>query len=135
LWRINRLDKNDIYNKDSIYEKLKRKYLPGYEQIFSTDFSDLTFIIPVRIDSDDRKNNFDLVLSFLLKHFNSPIKIIEADKESKVVIKETSSLISLKFVEDNNPVFHKTKYLILMIREVETPYLAVWDTDIIIPPA
>ena len=44
------------------------------------DLKDVTFIIPIRIDSDDRKRNIDLVVSYLLTHFNT-----------NVIIKESSS--------------------------------------------
>jgi cell division GTPase FtsZ len=37
------------------------------------DFKDVTFIIPVRFDSEDRKRNFRITIAFLEKHFDTNI--------------------------------------------------------------
>lgn len=47
------------------------------------DLSNVTFIIPLRIDTDDRLRNIILVTSFLLNRFNCKVIIKESDEMSK----------------------------------------------------
>jgi len=37
------------------------------------------------------------------------------------------------FLEDYDFVFHRTKYINLMLAEVDTKYVAIWDSDVIVP--
>ncbi len=91
---------------------------------------DVTFLIPIRADSPERQENLYLVLTFIKQHFDTLIIVLEADKMEQV----HHPLIDQKlFVEDHDPVFHRTKYLNQMIRESSTPYLAIWDTDVLVP--
>lgn len=39
--------------------------------------------------------------------------------------------IHYEFIEDKDPVLYKTKYFNQMANSVNTPYLAIWDADII----
>ena len=48
------------------------------------DLQDVTFIIPVRIDSEDRLENLHVVTRYLVKHFHSHILVIEADDIPRV---------------------------------------------------
>ena len=47
------------------------------------DLNDVTFIVPLRIDTDDRLRNIILTTSFLLTHFECTIIIKESDSEKK----------------------------------------------------
>ena len=46
-----------------------------------TDLTDVTFIIPVKIDSDDRRRNLKITLSYLQRNFDTNIIVCESDKE------------------------------------------------------
>ena len=46
------------------------------------DFKDVTFIIPVRFDSDDRRRNFRITIGYLIKNFDTNIIVLESDNES-----------------------------------------------------
>ncbi len=94
-----------------------------------SDCSDVTFLIPARIDSTDRLENLKLVLEFVKKHFDTNIIVLEADKKEQI----HHPLIDRKiFIEDHDPVFHRTKYLNQMTRESSTLYIAIWDTDVLV---
>lgn len=94
-----------------------------------TNLKDVTFLIPVRIDSEERQKNLNMVLEFIKTNFDTTIVVLEADNEEQV----TSLLIDKKiFLEDYDFVFHRTKFLNQMTRMCKTPYIAVWDTDVII---
>lgn len=100
-------------------------------KIIKYNLKDTTFIIPVRIDSKERLQNFFSVVKFLELNFTTNIIALEADTNEKITkIKGITKI----FVEDNNLIFHRTKYLNQMTLQSATPFLAIWDADVIIPP-
>jgi predicted glycosyltransferase involved in capsule biosynthesis len=97
------------------------------------DIKDTTFLIPVRVDSVTRLENISLVIHFLLTHFDTNIKILEAAPyNNQLLDKLLPVCISLTFVEDWDPIFHRTNYINRLVRACNTPYLAVWDADVLI---
>lgn len=94
---------------------------------------DLTFIIPVRIDSDVRLQNLLLVLDYLLSHTQESFFILlEGDTCRRVSGLPENSRIRYLFEKDDNPVFYRTRYLNRMTALVCTPVIAVWDTDVLV---
>lgn len=93
----------------------------------------VTFVIPVRIDSPERKENLDVVLDRLTKRKRSKIIILEADNDSKYKVPENYPNVTYHFVKDNNPIFYRTKYLNELLREADTSIVGIWDTDVIVP--
>ncbi len=97
------------------------------------NLKDVTFIIPVRIDSVIRLENLLLSINYLESNFDSNFIIIEASNYNNNLIK---SLISPRilyfFVEDNDPIFHRTKYINIASSHVETSITGIWDADVII---
>ncbi len=87
---------------------------------------DLTFIIPLRIESPARTENIEILVSFLQKHYSTNILILEAGKKEKFF---PSNGVEKIFVLDDNPVFHHTKYRNQMVKNAKTDFIAVWDTD------
>lgn len=98
------------------------------------DLLDLTFVIPVRIDSLEREENIKMCLKFLNECFITNILVLEADVRPKLEIKRNDELKKI-FVEDFDLVFHRTKYINIMIELTSTNYVAVWDTDVLISPS
>jgi len=92
------------------------------------DLTDVTFLIPVRIDSPDRLENLRLAIQFLNFYLDTHIAVLEADTEEKV---QMTGNVRKWFVEDHDPVFHRTRYLNQMTRQATTPYLSIWDADVI----
>jgi GT2 family glycosyltransferase len=43
--------------------------------------------------------------------------------------------IEYLFWEDRDTVFYKTKYLNIMTRKAHTPFIGIWDADVIVPKA
>lgn len=98
--------------------------------------SDLTFIIPVRIDSPERLINLNLLIDHLTSNLpEASVFILEADKQCMLKHLLRDKRVNYHFIPDRNPVFFRTHYLNLMTKQVNTPWLAVWDTDIIISPS
>jgi len=94
------------------------------------DLKDLTFIIPLRIDSAERQENLETVISYLLRHFETNIMVLEADKEGKAKLPDAVQKI---FIEDEDPIFHHSHYRNVMIKKATTEFIALWDADAIAP--
>lgn len=94
--------------------------------------SELTIVIPVRIDSCERKRNLDAVLFFLLKMTSSFIIIAEADTEQKYSLSKQNKRIKYVFIQDKNHIFHRTHYLNILLKMSQTNIVGIWDTDIIL---
>lgn len=99
------------------------------------DLMDMTFLIPVRTDSMYRLENLLLTVHFLSRNFKTNIKILEADRYCNNLIKELLPQVEYTFIEDRDLVFHRTKYQNLLVQNVTTPYIAIWEAEIIIPPS
>lgn len=93
----------------------------------------LTFVIPVRIDSEERMRNLFVVIKWLLQ-LHCKILVLEADVERRVKTEslDNNGLIEYSFVKDANPCFHRTRYINRLLRSARTRIVSVWDADIII---
>lgn len=99
------------------------------------DLSDLTFVIPIRIDCFERFENTCLVIDYLTTLFTTNIIVLEAGKERSVIIENAiKGRSEYIFIEDFDPIFYRTKYLNILSNIVETDYIAVWDSDVIVHP-
>lgn len=97
------------------------------------NLEDTTFLIPVRLDSIIRLENLLLTIELLQDHFKTNIHVLEASAYSSGIIRKlTDSDIQYDFIEDKDSIFHRTKYLNMMTFQVKTPFMAIWDADIII---
>ena len=96
--------------------------------------SDVTFVIPVRIDSPERARNLDVLIDFFIRNFDSDILVLEADNHQHYSVKNNTNRIRYFFEEDQCPVFQHTLYLNHLYRKVNTPIVAGWDTDILVAP-
>jgi len=94
------------------------------------NLKDLTFIIPLRIDTEERKENLLMVIEYLLNNYDTTIMVLEADIEEKVNLPEKVNKV---FIKDNDPVFHHSRYRNYMIRKAITPFIALWDADALAP--
>ena len=108
------------------------------------DLKNVTFIIPLQIETDDRLRNIILTTSFLLNTFDTNVIIKEIDEEPvfrqwalpaiKRIVGDTSGLnyIFEKHSRDDD-AFHRTKVLNDMVMLAETEIVVNYDSDIILP--
>lgn len=94
--------------------------------------SELTIVIPVRIDCLIRKENLDTVLFSLLRTTNSSIIVLEADVEQRYFLAEQSERLKYLFISDNNPIFHRTRYINNLLKMSQTDMVGIWDADVIL---
>ena len=98
------------------------------------DFKDVTFIVPIRFDSEDRKNNFKVSMNYLLRNFDTNIIVLESDKESnQEFVKSVSDKIKYVFEKNDEKLFHRTRLLNEMTKLSETEVVVNYDVDVIFP--
>ncbi len=95
------------------------------------DLSDVTALITVRIDSPERKANLTALLKVLLRDYDIHIYVLEADARQRFYPGKKFSKVTYRFIKDADPVFHRTRYFKIMQDEVQTPFFAIWDVDVI----
>ena len=97
------------------------------------DLTDTTFIIPVRLDTVVRLENLILCVDHLLERLQTRIVVLEAAPYNNGIIQNLlKDRVTYRFVEDKDPVFHRTKYLNQMTMNIKTDFTGIWDTDVII---
>ena len=108
------------------------------------DLKDVTFIIPLQIETDDRLRNIILTTSFLLNTFDTNVIIKEVDEEPifqqwalpaiKRIVGDTSGLNYIFEKHNrNDDAFHRTKVLNDMVLLADTNIVVNYDSDIILP--
>jgi hypothetical protein len=104
--------------------------------------NDITYILPTRIESQDRLRNIITSVTYLLKNFPSAkVLVKEVDKQS--VFSQHALPIIQNFVDTSNlrhifeesaeDIFHKTRYLNDLILEADTEIVVSHDVDVIYP--
>ncbi len=102
---------------------------------------DLTFLIPTRIETEDRLRNIISSVSYLLKHL--PAKVIVKEVSNHPTFKhrampeikkysDTSNLTYL-YEETEEPLFCKSKVLNDLIVAADTKFVVNYDADCILP--
>jgi len=102
---------------------------------------DLTFLIPTRIETEDRLRNIISSVSYLLKHLDAKVIVKEvaphhtfkhrALPEIKKYA-DTTNLTCL-YEETDEPLFCKSKVLNDLIVAADTKFVANYDADCILP--
>lgn len=94
--------------------------------------SDMTFLILIRLDSIHRLENILIVTQQLCRYFNTNVIVREADSYNNGILKSLlNKKINYEFIEDKDPVLYKTKHFNQLVLAVNTPFIAIWDADII----
>ena len=104
---------------------------------------DISFIIPIRIESNDRLRNCISIVTYLLNTVpTSKIYIKEVDSESifeKIAYPEikkyadTDNIIHTFEYKDANSLFHRTKYINDLFDQTTSKVVWHYDVDVIFP--
>ena len=108
------------------------------------DLKDTTFMIPLRIETQDRMRNAITVITYLLRGFNTNVMVLENDsnptfKENVLPVLEQSvpafNLKNLNYMyeETEEYMFHRTRMLNDMTMKADTDIVVNYDTDILLP--
>ena len=101
----------------------------------------LTFLIPTRIETEDRLKNIISSVSYLLRHIPAKIIVKEVSNHPTFQfralpkIKKYANTDNLTFLyeENNEPLFCKSKVLNDLIVAADTKVVANYDADCILP--
>lgn len=100
------------------------------------DLRDCTFIIPFYADSMERAENLLCILRFLLDNFDTNIILVESAREPSVSA-STIRLPGLSYLfmaQDIPGIFHRTKVINAGIKASNTPFISIYDTDVVFEP-
>jgi predicted glycosyltransferase involved in capsule biosynthesis len=92
------------------------------------DLSDITFVIPVSYDHEDRMSNLKIILRFL-NSFNT--NVIVGEQGGKKFNKLNGDY---KYVNFPYKEFHRTRMINRMTRLSNTDYVVNYDADILLSP-
>ena len=105
------------------------------------DLKSCTFIIPVRIESEDRMRNVITVLCYLLENFDTKVILKEVDTESvfekevlpqiKDYLGDAINNLTHVFEQSDDPVFYRMKIINEMLHMSDTPVIANYDGDVL----
>lgn len=90
----------------------------------------LTFVFPVRIDCHERLINLRAVTRYLAV-CGCRMIVLEADAKSALSNEVWPDVVEHVFMEDTFAVFHRTRYINVLLSMAETDAVAVWDTDVL----
>ena len=94
--------------------------------------NDFTFIIPVKIDCNERKTNLEIVLNFINKHFIN-YRLIVSEQSSQQILNSTD--YDNYFFFKNHSNYHKTKCVNDAVKLVKTKFGCMYDADYIATPS
>jgi len=97
------------------------------------DLKDVTFLLILKIDSDEQIENTNTIVRYLIKYFNTTIIILEADEFQRYFPEIESDEVTYKFVSDNSFVLQKNRWINYLFPAINTLYFSVWDIDTIVP--
>ena len=107
------------------------------------DLTDTTFIIPVRIESEDRLRNVITSVCFLLENFDTRIIIKEFDRQSTFLTMALPQImdylegkeenITHIFEQSDDPHFYRQMFINQMLDMVETEVVGNYDSDVLLP--
>lgn len=94
------------------------------------DLTNVTFLISLKIDSSDRKNNLDIVIPYLQNYFNTKIIICEQDVFTK--FNNTYNCEHI-FIETDS-FFNRQRGTNLAAKKATTPIIVHYDADVLLAP-
>ena len=107
------------------------------------DLTDCIFIVPVRIESEDRLRNVITVLCFIASNFDTNIIVKEVDTESVFADRalpqiqefcDDATCIKHIFEKSDDPLFLREKILNEMLVETTTKVVVNYDCDVLFEP-
>lgn len=97
------------------------------------DLTNTTFMIPIRVDHQDRIDNLNIVLDYLNYHLDTNIIVCEESRNS-VIGKEIKNRAKYMYLYSDSDHMHRTKALNYMIRESSTSVVVTYDSDVLLRP-
>lgn len=87
----------------------------------------VTFVIPIKCDSNDRIFNLELIIDYLRKNFDTNIIVGEAETSIPGRLQGKCD----SYIKYYIPKFHRAYILNQMYKEVKTPIICNYDADVL----
>lgn len=103
----------------------------------SLNLSQTTFVVPIKLESHEQGNHLQLCLEYLLNNLNTTVILHEEDQKSrapKYIPDELLRRCRYHYSAPKTPDFHWARIINDMIRHVETPVVAIYESDVLLPP-
>lgn len=128
-------EKHDKIEKDTCSFALIEiiKEFNQYQLAHRTNLKDVSFLIPIKIDSPDRLRNLYASTSFLNKSFNTNIIVMEVDQTQRIDPKDLPEGITYVFKPTESSRLFRTRINNEMIKMCSSKFIALYDADVIIP--
>lgn len=101
------------------------------------NLKDVTFIIPFFPDSEERIENIKCILRYLSENYRTTILVIEQNYRPTFVVAYGNEwkyqLIKDESAVNDGFIFHRTRIINEGIKRASTPYICIYDTDVIFP--
>lgn len=97
------------------------------------NLQDVTFILPIKIETEDRMRNLISVLGFLNHHFSTNVLIVENNSSSYHIISQFRNL-NIQYTKIDQDIFHRTKFINIALDIINTPVTCVYDVDVFLHP-
>lgn len=95
---------------------------------------DLTIAIPVRCESDQRRRNLEIVVRYLLRWFDVRILVAEDGSQDAPHLLRGLDVTCFAY-HDGGDLLHRTRLLNRLVRAASTRLVAIYDADVLLPPA
>lgn len=97
----------------------------------TNNLEDITLMIPVRIDSIERKENLSVVINYYRSH---GIKVLIGEEDTVPRCADLDSeCVRSFFYSSGESFFYRTRVLNKLLASVETQYVANYDCDVLFP--
>lgn len=98
------------------------------------DLLDTVFLLLVSFDTMERLENTVHTVNYLHGNFDTHIYLWEVSSHNNGLLKRLIPQdVSYHFLQDYDPILHRTHYLNEMVKSAEEKFVAVWDVDVVVP--
>lgn len=94
-------------------------------------FSDVAFVMIGQFDSIQRLENACITSDYICNQLGGKVYFLEVGRINNGIFEQImNSKIVYEFIQDYNPVFHRTKYINYMVNKVHEKIVSIWDVDV-----
>lgn len=99
------------------------------------ELKDTAILLLIHLDCLDRVKNLKTICDFINNHFDATVYVTEVDKCNYGVVQSViPNNFIYNFVQDDDNILYRTKYLNMMARNASEKYIIVWDADVLLDP-
>ena len=126
--RIGSMSKSELEDEISGWPWIRRGTFPREEAV---DASDLTVLIPMRVDTPDRVRNVITCTTAILNSLNC--RVVVGIGDPSLLMGSLDPRVEIVAVPDDpRESFHRTRMINLLASKCTTSFIAIVDTDVVV---